>query len=160
MAALSTRSAAKLLRTMRSRPVLAAAQRRFETGDSRALAESMPAGTTKTPAARPANSPDYGVHIDKATSTFTPVPKRILDGSEEGDALPAAVLSGAPMELQGRTVRYVDACIYTGLRCIVSNVTQGSTVQPNPRLSPANGELTTGAWIGTFSPRDIDGRTL
>lgn len=37
--------------------------------------------------------------------TFTPVPKRLLDGSEEGDALPAAVLSGAPIELQARTVR-------------------------------------------------------
>lgn len=29
-----------------------------------------------------------------------------MDGSEEGDVLPAAVLSGAPIELQGRTVRY------------------------------------------------------
>lgn len=38
-------------------------------------------------------------------STFTPVPKRVLNGSEEGEALPAAVLSGAPMELQARTVR-------------------------------------------------------
>lgn len=38
-------------------------------------------------------------------STFTPVPKRLLDGSEPGVALPAAVLSGAPMELQARTVR-------------------------------------------------------
>lgn len=38
-------------------------------------------------------------------STFTPVPKRLLDGSEPGVALPAAVLSGAPIELQGRTVR-------------------------------------------------------
>lgn len=32
---------------------------------------------------------------------------RILDGSEEGDTLPAAVISGAPTELQARTVRYV-----------------------------------------------------
>ena len=30
-----------------------------------------------------------------------------MDGSEEGEALPAAVLSGAPIELQARTVRYV-----------------------------------------------------
>ncbi|KAK2070569.1 hypothetical protein P8C59_005054 [Phyllachora maydis] len=43
--------------------------------------------------------------MDKATSTFTPIPKRVLDGSEPTDALPAAVLSGAPMELQARTVR-------------------------------------------------------
>lgn len=38
------------------------------------------------------------------SSTFTPVPGRVQDGSE--DILPAAVLSGAPMELQARTVRY------------------------------------------------------
>ena len=30
-----------------------------------------------------------------------------MDGSEEGEVLPAAVLSGAPIELQARTVRYV-----------------------------------------------------
>lgn len=30
-----------------------------------------------------------------------------MDGSESGDVLPAAVLSGAPMELEARTVRYV-----------------------------------------------------
>ncbi|KAI0592806.1 NADH-ubiquinone oxidoreductase [Biscogniauxia sp. FL1348] len=66
-----------------------------------ALAEAKPASR----AVRPANSPEYGVHIDKATSTFTPVPKRVMDGSEEGEIVPAAVLSGAPIELQARTVR-------------------------------------------------------
>ncbi|KAI1635619.1 putative NADH-ubiquinone oxidoreductase 18 kDa subunit [Biscogniauxia mediterranea] len=66
-----------------------------------ALAKTKPASR----AIRPANSPDYGVHIDKATSTFTPVPKRVMDGSEEGEIVPAAVLSGAPIELQARTVR-------------------------------------------------------
>jgi NADH dehydrogenase (ubiquinone) Fe-S protein 4 len=30
-----------------------------------------------------------------------------MDGSEPGDDTPAAVLSGAPVELQARTVRYV-----------------------------------------------------
>ncbi|OAQ62230.1 NADH-ubiquinone oxidoreductase [Pochonia chlamydosporia 170] len=49
------------------------------------------------------NQPDYDVPADKATSTFTPVPSRVQDGSE--NILPAAVLSGAPMELQARTVR-------------------------------------------------------
>lgn len=29
-----------------------------------------------------------------------------MDGSEPGDTLPAAVLSGAPTDLQARTVRY------------------------------------------------------
>lgn len=39
--------------------------------------------------------------------TYTPVPKHIQDGSE--NILPAATVSGAPMELQGRTVRLVKA---------------------------------------------------
>ena len=38
--------------------------------------------------------------------TFSPIPKRVMNGSEEGDVLPAAVLSGAPIELEARTVRY------------------------------------------------------
>lgn len=51
------------------------------------------------------NQPDYAAEVDQASSTFTPVPKRVMDGSEEGDVLAAAVLSGAPIELQARTVR-------------------------------------------------------
>ena len=43
-------------------------------------------------------------------STWTPVPKHIQNGSEEG-ILPAAVVSGAPMELQARTVRYVISLV-------------------------------------------------
>ena len=31
-----------------------------------------------------------------------------MDGSEPGETLPAAVLSGAPIDLQARTVRYDD----------------------------------------------------
>jgi NADH dehydrogenase (ubiquinone) Fe-S protein 4 len=30
---------------------------------------------------------------------------RVMDGSEEGQSVPAAVLSGAPIDLQARTVR-------------------------------------------------------
>lgn len=37
---------------------------------------------------------------------FSPVPKRVMNGSEAGEVLPAAVLSGAPIELEARTVRY------------------------------------------------------
>ena len=37
--------------------------------------------------------------------TFSPVPRRVMDGSEPGDITPAAVLSGAPLDLQARTVR-------------------------------------------------------
>lgn len=32
-------------------------------------------------------------------------PKAVMDGSEPGEVLPAAVLSGAPVDLQARTVR-------------------------------------------------------
>ncbi|KAH0558976.1 NADH:ubiquinone oxidoreductase 21kD subunit [Trichoglossum hirsutum] len=49
--------------------------------------------------------PEYDHPVDHATSTFSPVPKAVMDGSEDGEVLPAAVLSGAPMELQARTVR-------------------------------------------------------
>ncbi|KAI9821711.1 MAG: NADH:ubiquinone oxidoreductase 21kD subunit [Pycnora praestabilis] len=51
------------------------------------------------------NQPDYGAPVDHGTSRFSLVPKRILDGSEPGDVLSAAVLSGAPVELEARTVR-------------------------------------------------------
>ena len=37
--------------------------------------------------------------------TFSPVPTHVMDGSEPGVVLPAAVVSGAPTELQARTVR-------------------------------------------------------
>ncbi|KAI1854976.1 hypothetical protein JX265_012331 [Neoarthrinium moseri] len=103
---LRVHSAAKLLRT--AVPRVVAGQRRFKTDDAaaKALTESGPVATaTKTPAERAPNSPDYAAHIDKATSTYTPVPKRVMDGSEDTEVLPAAVLSGAPVELQARTVR-------------------------------------------------------
>ncbi|KAI1373244.1 ETC complex I subunit conserved region-domain-containing protein [Hypoxylon crocopeplum] len=107
MASLRTQAAAAtLLRSARlvpSRQALAMAQRRFKSDDTTtSLTETS---ETALPEERPHNSPDYGAHIDKATSTFTPVPKRVMDGSEDGGVLPAAVLSGAPIELQARTVR-------------------------------------------------------
>ncbi|KAF2103396.1 putative NADH-ubiquinone oxidoreductase 18 kDa subunit [Rhizodiscina lignyota] len=55
--------------------------------------------------ARPRHEPDYNVAVDYRTSTFSPIPKRVMDGSEPGDTTPAAVLSGAPVDLQARTVR-------------------------------------------------------
>ncbi|KAI1322925.1 putative NADH-ubiquinone oxidoreductase 18 kDa subunit [Xylariaceae sp. FL0255] len=100
MVSLRTQSAARILRAshpVASRPALATAARRFKSDQA--------SSTTAVDTTRPANSPDYGVHIDRATSTFTPVPKRVMDGSEDTDILPAAVLSGAPIELQARTVR-------------------------------------------------------
>lgn len=50
---------------------------------------------------------DFPSGPDMSSRTFTPVPKRVQDGSEESDIIPAAVVSGAPIELQARQVRYV-----------------------------------------------------
>lgn len=43
---------------------------------------------------------------NRCHSNFSPVPKRVMDGSEPGESVAAAVLSGAPVDLQARTVRY------------------------------------------------------
>ncbi|MCJ1239486.1 NADH:ubiquinone oxidoreductase 21kD subunit [Varicellaria rhodocarpa] len=51
------------------------------------------------------HQPDYHAPVDHGTSSFSPIPKRVMDGSESGDVVAAAVLSGAPVELQARTVR-------------------------------------------------------
>lgn len=53
----------------------------------------------------PKNQPDYNAHVDYATGQYSPVPRRVQDGSEPGLTLSAAVLSGAPVDLQARTVR-------------------------------------------------------
>lgn len=49
-------------------------------------------------------NPEAKIRTDILRS-FSPVPMRVMDGSEPGDSVPAAVLSGAPTELQARTVR-------------------------------------------------------
>ncbi|KAI6902407.1 hypothetical protein D0869_01854 [Hortaea werneckii] len=54
---------------------------------------------------QPRHAPDYDVAADNMTSAFSPVPMRVQDGSEPGLDTPAAVLSGAPTDLQARTVR-------------------------------------------------------
>ncbi|CRK41219.1 hypothetical protein BN1708_008484 [Verticillium longisporum] len=97
MASLGTQQAARLLRSATAtRTAMPLAARRFQSS------------VTTAPAAVPStdpNQPDYEINHDKATSTFTPVPKRIQDGSEDVPYIQAATVSGAPMELQGRTVR-------------------------------------------------------
>jgi len=92
----TTQSAARLLRS--PRVAFATAPRRFQSGASTSATPPVPTGPVES------NQPDYSIAPDKATSTFTPVPKKVQDGSEE-EILPAAVLSGAPLELQARTVR-------------------------------------------------------
>ncbi|KAK3949979.1 ETC complex I subunit conserved region-domain-containing protein [Pseudoneurospora amorphoporcata] len=109
----TTASAARMLRTNAMTPRASVMGRRAAssgTDDSAVRSaeaarvpeklpkEDSPMNTPKR------NSPNYDVPIDIATSTWTPVPKNIQNGSEQG-ILPAAVVSGAPMELQARTVR-------------------------------------------------------
>ncbi|KAG6042277.1 NADH:ubiquinone oxidoreductase 21kD subunit [Claviceps citrina] len=95
MASLRASYSRRLLRSAeRYHPTLPATSRRFQS--SLASASAVPVEVVP-------NRPDYEITADKATSTFTPVPTRLQDGSEE--TLPAAVISGAPMELQARTVR-------------------------------------------------------
>ncbi|KIV93207.1 hypothetical protein PV10_04442 [Exophiala mesophila] len=51
------------------------------------------------------HQPDYTAMVDHGTSTYSPIPKRVMNGSEPGETTPAAILSGAPVDLQARTVR-------------------------------------------------------
>ncbi|KAL8790382.1 MAG: hypothetical protein Q9195_006400 [Heterodermia aff. obscurata] len=46
------------------------------------------------------------IKSDALHRTFSPIPKRVMDSSEPGDVVPAAVLSGAPVELQARVARW------------------------------------------------------
>jgi NADH dehydrogenase (ubiquinone) Fe-S protein 4 len=97
MASLRAQSALRLSRA--PRVALATAGRRFESSVNQ---KTNPVPTVVTP--ENTNHPDFSIRPDKATSLFTPVPKSLQDGSEEG-ALTAGVISGAPLELQARTVR-------------------------------------------------------
>lgn len=118
------------------------------------------------------NNPDWNVEVDQASSyaqlapismvggltscrTYSPVPKRVMDGSEEGEVLPAAVLSGAPIELQARTVRYG---ITTECAGYTADTIPASIAQPKQLHSREIGTNTTGEWIGISCQRATDGR--
>ncbi|KAK4108443.1 hypothetical protein N656DRAFT_739875 [Canariomyces notabilis] len=107
MSSLRTSSAAaRLLRSASQARAVLPASRRFQSAvhvPAKSEEEDKEKKEHSPMATLPRNSPDYSVPIDIATSTFTPVPKHIQDGSE--DVLPAGLLSGAPLELQARTVR-------------------------------------------------------
>ena len=82
-----------------------------------------------------------------------------MDGSEDTEVVPAAVLSGAPIELQARTVRYVPDTNISHSYFHALNSDAASINRPSPLHSLAPGAPTTGEWIGMFWPRDTDGRT-
>ena len=67
------------------------------------VAERKPEGSVK--AYHPEHQPDYSARVDHATGMYSPVPRRGQDGSESDIPLSAAVISGAPVDLQARTVR-------------------------------------------------------
>ncbi|KAB5540541.1 ETC complex I subunit conserved region-domain-containing protein [Coniochaeta sp. 2T2.1] len=99
MASLRASSAARLLRSASRAPSFLPASQRFSSSVPTTSREEAPLDTPRH------NEPNYEAEFDKATSTFTPVPKHIQDGSEDTPFMPAAIVSGAPMELQARTVR-------------------------------------------------------
>ena len=104
------------------------------------------------------------------------IPKRVMDGSEPGESAAAAVLSGAPVELQARTVRYmlplplrnrnvphhclpvirepILFCYNLCLSCML-----GYTAPQKPRLNLATGTGIIGVWTGTSYTKVTDGRT-
>ncbi|KAL1991179.1 hypothetical protein VTN49DRAFT_5683 [Thermomyces lanuginosus] len=103
---------------LRAGRVAAPVNVRFNSGTSYWPSKTDPSDAPTTPPkgsslinkeepreAVPRHQPDYNATIDHGTSTFSPVPKRVMDGSEPGPVVPAAVLSGAPTDLQARTVR-------------------------------------------------------
>ncbi|KHJ34626.1 putative nadh-ubiquinone oxidoreductase 21kda subunit [Erysiphe necator] len=49
--------------------------------------------------------PLYSAEVDQASSPFSPIPKRPNGINQQGDIIPAAVVSGVPVEIQSRTVR-------------------------------------------------------
>ncbi|EGD98034.1 NADH dehydrogenase ubiquinone Fe-S protein 4, mitochondrial [Trichophyton interdigitale] len=85
----------------------AAGEIKTTTQDAPATPSTGSAITRKEPAGEsiPRHQPDYNATVDHGTSLFSPVPKRVMDGSEPSEVVAAAVLSGAPTDLQARTVR-------------------------------------------------------
>ncbi|TQS37756.1 hypothetical protein Golomagni_01754 [Golovinomyces magnicellulatus] len=51
------------------------------------------------------NNPLFSAEVDQASSQFSPITKRLFTGNQESEKETAAVASGAPIELQARTVR-------------------------------------------------------
>lgn len=90
---------------------------------------------------------------------FSPIPKRVIDGSEPGDITPAALLSGAPVDLQARTVRYATS--YDGREGPkLTSIAIEYTVPQRQLRNLETGMVITGVWIGTYCRRDTDGRIL
>ena len=100
-----------------------------------------------------------------------------MDGSEPGDVTPAAVLSGAPVEIQARTVRYAHPFVdrfhlfsqdkpiespeifFNSIIPYVADAMQAFFVQQKQLPNLAHGTATNGEWIGTSFRRVTAGKT-
>ncbi|KAF2162543.1 hypothetical protein M409DRAFT_69115 [Zasmidium cellare ATCC 36951] len=105
MASLRTAAA---LRAVSLRPALSQrvpALARFQSQNTDSSKHQLTTAEDAPLQNQPSHNPDWNVATDYRTSNFSPVPIRVMDGSEPGVDTPAAVLSGAPVELQARTVR-------------------------------------------------------
>lgn len=92
-------------------------------------------------------------------SQFSPIPKHVMDGGEPGDLVPAAILSGAPVDLQARTVRYATS--YNGRKRTKLTSIAIEFTDPQKRLrNQAIGMDTIGVWTGTYSRRVTGGKIL
>ncbi|OAP62637.1 hypothetical protein AYL99_01864 [Fonsecaea erecta] len=141
MALLPVQCSMRLLRTYSQAPRLTrclsqAPQRRLGEPDPRAIPDVQAMQMTEDQASmvevdhkpepavekyHPDHQPDYTAMVDHGTSTYSPVPRRVMNGSEPGHVTPAAVLSGAPVDLQARTVR-----IYKPVKPATQSGTWGS----------------------------------
>ncbi len=76
-----------------------------------------------------------------------------MDGSEPGEVLPAAVLSGAPVDLQARTVRYVFLHVFEALLIYAGYIATRRLLH-----NQVIGTRTIGEWTGTYCREGIVGR--
>lgn len=80
-----------------------------------------------------------------------------MDGSEPGDIVAAAVLSGAPVDLQARQVRYVASVMRSWELQDVDRWLEYFALRRQPH-SREHGMRIIGGWIGTSCRRVTDGR--
>jgi len=71
-----------------------------------------------------------------------------MDGSEPGETVAAAVVSGAPMDLEARTVRYKANICLALLYKLVLITPSGFINQPSPQHNQVLGMDYRGSWTG------------
>ena len=81
-----------------------------------------------------------------------------MDGSEPQDLVAAAVISGAPIDLQARQVRCVRAAAASPYIRLTDLLRTESTGRRRRLPSLAHGTDIIGGWTGTYCTRDTDGR--